>query len=152
MRGLLDKHFTAQLAPRLAADAPVRKVSGTVARAALDLLEPGEAACWLYGGVALEWPESSESPAAASELWLLGAGSRLVLFSAGNLPQVLWRGDKTTSAEQVRNMLLTSCRLVGGEWLAAGPQPLALRIPTGMMHTFASYFRPLLTLVGSRHG
>jgi hypothetical protein len=152
MRGLLDKHFTAQLAARLAADAPVRKVSGTVARAALDLLEPGEAACWLYGGVALEWPESAESPTAASELWLLGAGSRLVLFSAGNLPQVLWRGDKTTSAEQVRNMLLTSCRLVGGEWLAAGPQPLALRIPTGMMHTFASYFRPLLTLVGSRHG
>jgi hypothetical protein len=119
-----------------------------VARAALDLLEPGEVANFLYGGVALDWPDGGRPGAFPESLWLLGVGRRLLLFAAGKQPTVLWRGDPTVHAEQSRQLLLTSCRLTGGEWLMKDPQPLAVRIPTGLVSSYASYFRPLLSMCG----
>jgi hypothetical protein len=149
MVALLEKHYAAALAERLVPEAPARKFPSPVTRAALDLLEPGEQARFLYPGVLLEWPEG-EPPGRDDRagLWLLGAGQRLVVFSAGDEPKVLWRGEaKSVRAEQSRNLLMTSCRLTGGEWLAGGAAPSAIRIPTGLVSTYAGWFGPLLAMV-----
>lgn len=145
MQGLLDKQYLALLSERMAPDAPVRKVPGQVARAALDLLEPGEQARFLYGNIGLDRSHSSQA-SADTGLWLLGAGQRLVLFAPGPQPRVLWRGDPAVRAEQGRNLLVSHCRLQGGQWLAAG-QVEAIRIPAGLMHSYAAYFRPLLAML-----
>jgi hypothetical protein len=144
MHSLLEKQYSATFAERLASDAPARKFAGNVARAALDLLEPGESAHFLYGGATLDWPDGVKPTDNAGGLWLLGVGPRMVLFSAGEQPKVLWRGDASVHAEQSRNLLLTSCRLTGGSWLIEAPRPLAIRIPTGLVSTYAKFFRPLL--------
>ena len=145
MRTLLDKEYASLLADRLAADAPMRKVPGQVARAALDLLEPGEQARFIFGNVSLE---RAKAPAieGADGLWLLGAGQRLVLFAAGPQPKVLWRGTPKVKAEQGRNLLVSHCRLTGGHW-ASEAHVSPIRVPAGLMTSYASYFRPLLSML-----
>jgi len=150
MHSLLEKQYSATFAERLASDAPARKFAGNVARAALDLLEPGESAHFLYGGVTLDWPDGVKPTDNAGGLWLLGVGPRMVLFSAGEQPKVLWRGDASVHAEQSRNLLLTSCRLTGGSWLVDGSSPLAMRIPTPLVSSYAAYFRPLTAMIAKR--
>src|SRR4029453_9481966 len=59
MQPLLEKQYAGMFAQRLASDAPARKFPGVAARAALDLLEPGEQARFLYGGVMLDWPDGA---------------------------------------------------------------------------------------------
>ncbi|MEX2174669.1 MAG: hypothetical protein WD872_09930 [Pirellulaceae bacterium] len=147
MQSLLEKQYSSLLAQRFAPEAPVRKFAPPIARAALDLLEPGEQARFLYGGISLDWPEGVKPELPAGGLWLLGVGQRLILFSAGEQPQVVWRGDATARAEQARNLLATSCRVTGGEWLASRPAPLALRVPTSLMSTYNAYFRPLAAML-----
>ena len=111
------------------------------------MLEPGEQARFLYGGATLDWPDGVKPPDYSGGLWLIGVGQRLVLFTAGEQPKVLWRGDASVHAEQSRHLLLTSCRLTGGSWLAEAPSPLAIRIPTGLVSTYAKFFRPLLAVL-----
>jgi hypothetical protein len=147
MQALLEKHYAAALAERLAGDAPVRRFPSSVARAALDLLEPGESARFVYGGVSLDWPDGAAPIEVSQGLWLLGVGPRLVLFAAGEQPAVLWRGTTAVHAEQSRHLLMTSCRVTGGTWVGTQPAPLALRIPTGLVSTYAKYFRPLLAMI-----
>jgi len=147
MHALLEKQYAATFAERLASDAPSRKFPGSVARAALDLLEPGEQARFLYGGLTLDWPDGVKPADFSGGLWLLGVGLRLVLFTAGEQPKVLWRGDASVHAEQSRHLLLTSCRLTGGSWLIEGASPLAIRIPTGLVSSYAKFFRPLLAML-----
>jgi hypothetical protein len=145
MRALLDKQYSSLLAERLAADAPVRKFEGTVARAALDLLEPDEQARFLYGNASLE---DCPTPANGQEvgLWILGAGQRLVAFSVAPQPKVVWRGTLAVQAEQGRNLVVSHCRLKGGTCVADG-RTAGLRIPTALVSTYASYFRPLLAML-----
>jgi len=147
MQALLDKHYAAALAERLAGDAPTHKFPATVARAALDLLEPGESARFLYGGVSLDWADGTQPVEFPQGLWLLGAGLRLVLFTAGEQPAVVWRGTSSVHAEQSRHLLLTSCRMTGGAWIGGNSAPLALRIPTGLVSTYTKYFRPLFAML-----
>jgi hypothetical protein len=147
MQALLDKQYAAALDQRLAGDAPARRIAGSVARAALDLLEPGEPARFLYGGVTLDWPEGTKPPDYPAGLWLLGAGSRLVLFAAGEQPKVVWQADAAVHAEPCRNLLLSSCRLTGGQWLTGDVKPLALRIATPLVSSYATHFRPLLAML-----
>jgi len=149
MQAMLEKQYAANLAERMVGDAPSRKFSGPVARAALDLLEPGEQARFLYGGIALDWPDGVKPAEFPAGLWLLGVGQRLVLFTAGDQPKVVWRGNTSVHAEPTRHLLLTSCRLTGGTWLTDGQSPLAMRIPTGLVSTYTAFFRPLLAMVAS---
>jgi len=144
MQALLEKQYAGMFSQRLASDAPARKFPGVAARAALDLLEPGELARFLYGGVGLDWPDGAPPAEYSDGLWLLGVGQRLVLFAAGEQPKVVWKGDATVHAEQTRQLLLTGCRLTGGKWLVEGASPLALRIATPLVGSYANYFRPLL--------
>jgi hypothetical protein len=152
MQALIEKHYAARLAERLPADAPLKRFPPAAARAALDLLvDPAEPARFLYGPAKLEWPEGgrSDSPEEGG-LWLLGIGQRLILFAAGDQPRAIWRGTPAdVHAEQTRQLLVTSCRLTGGQWqLSGGALPLAIRLPTGLMSSYAAYFKPLLSLLG----
>jgi hypothetical protein len=46
-------------------------------------------------------------------------------------------------------MLVRSCRLTGGQWLLdLQPKPLAIRLPTSLVSSYAGYFKPLLAMVG----
>jgi hypothetical protein len=150
MQALVEKHYAAAIAERLAADAPIKRLPTEVARAALDLLAvDSEQARFLYGPAKLEWPEAASHAALnGAELWLLGVGSRLVLFAAGDQPRILWRANASeVHAEHCRQMLVSSCRLTGGQWLLEGEtQPLSIRLPTSLVSSYAGYFKPLLAL------
>jgi hypothetical protein len=152
MRQLLEKHFAEHLAERLAPTAPVRKFPTAVARAALDLLEYGEVAQCLYGGVSLDWPDGKPAPRYdKNSLWLLGVGRRMVLFSLAGAPKLLWRGEGDVTVELERGYLASSCRITGGKWLADGDaSPTTLRITGGMLATVASHFRPLVAIAGGK--
>jgi hypothetical protein len=152
MQSLLERAYASSIAERLAADAPARKFAGPVARAALDLLEPGEEARFLYGGVGLDWPEGARPVEFPAGLWLLGAGERLVLFTPGPQPKVIWRGDARAQVQTSRHLWSVNCRLTGGEWLADsrladGEAPPAIRLSAGFLNSSASYFRSLLTML-----
>jgi hypothetical protein len=151
MRRMLDKHFAEHLAERFAPDAPSVKTPTSVARAALDLLEFGEVARCLYGGISVSWPEGTRAPRySKGSLWLLGVGKRLVLFSVDGLPKLLWRGEGNTTAELERGYLASSCRITGGAWLAdADIPPPELRVSGGVLASVANQFRPLLAIAGS---
>jgi hypothetical protein len=149
MQSLLEREYASLLAERLAADAPARKFPGPVARAALDLLEPGEEARFLYGGVSLDWPEGARPVDFPGGLWLLGVGQRLVLFTPSPQPKVVWRGDSGAHAHTSRHLWSTNCRLTGGQWLSDGQAPPALRLSAGFLNSSASYFRPLLAMLPS---
>jgi hypothetical protein len=150
MQALLDKQLVAALDWRLPAEAPGRKSPPNVARAALDLLAGGDLARFVYGPVRLEWPGGAQRPEPAEGgLWLLGVGERLVLFSAGEQPQVLWSAAANgVHVESTRQMLLTGCRLTGGEWKLNGEaRPLAIRLSTPLIGSFATHFSPLMALI-----
>ena len=148
MRRLLDKHFAEHLAERMAEGAPSAKVPTKVARAVLDLLEYGEAARCLYGGVSLAWPAGLPPRRhSAGSLWLLGVGPRLVLFSVDGSPKLLWRGEGNISASLERSYLGTSCRISGGTWLAdADVSPPEVRVSGGLLAGATNHFRPLLAI------
>jgi hypothetical protein len=118
MRSLIKQRLKSYFSQRLAADAPQRRVPAAVARVALDLLDPDESARFIYGNIALEWPAGVHGPQYDKQtLWLLGAGSRLILVAVEDAPQLLWRGTGMVRAEISRGYLSSSCRLTGGAWL-----------------------------------
>jgi hypothetical protein len=151
MQTLVEQHYAAALFDRLPSDVTQRRVSAAAARAALDLLvDSTERAHFLYGPAKLEWPEGSRMlEVGHGSLWLLGVDRRLLLFSVGHQPRVVWRGSSSDVwAEPVRQLLTTSCRLTGGQWqLADGMLPLAMRLPAGLVASYGVYFRPLLSFL-----
>jgi hypothetical protein len=151
MQALVEKHYAAAMAERLAADAPIKRLPTEVARAALDLLSvDAQAARFVYGPAKLEWPEAaSHGELNGAELWLLGVGERLILFAAGERPRVVWRATAgEVHAEHTRQMLVSSCRLTGGQWLTdSEPQPLAIRLPTSLVSSYSGYFKPLFAML-----
>ena len=153
MQQLLERHFAEHLAERLSPTAPVRKFPTAVVRAALDLLEFGEVAQCLYGGISLQWPEGTRTPRYdQGSLWLLGVGKRLVLFSLSGGPKLLWRGEGDMTIEMERGYLASSCRITGGKWLADGDvPPPTLRVAGGMLATVANHFRPLVAIAGEKN-
>lgn len=142
---LLDQEYIAHILERLHPDAPTRKVTAPVARAALDLVLPGEYARFLYGGITLE-PGAKPLPAEweQASLWLLGAGDRLVLFTAAPQPQVVWKGELgKVELEQANRVLRNSATLRGGEWIARfEATPSLLRLSAPLLPS-PSYFKPL---------
>jgi hypothetical protein len=148
MRQSLERHFAEYLAEHMASDAPPAKVPTSVARAALDLLEHGETAQCLYGGISLSWPDGIRAPRYRKDsLWLIGVGRRLVLFSVDGPPKLLWHSEGDASIELDRGYLASSCRISGGKWLADGEvPPPTLRIGGGMLSAVANHFRPLAAI------
>jgi hypothetical protein len=146
---LLTKHRTAYFTDRLHPESPLRRAPADVMRAVLDLLTGDTSRFFLYHPVQLEWPEGKPPLELKSdELWLLGTGERLLLFTAGAQPQVLWRGDSQVQATAVQKKLWTTCQLTGGEWLVPEvPQPISLRLPLPLMTTYNNYLRPLMGML-----
>jgi hypothetical protein len=137
-------------------DAPQRRIPAAAYRAALDLLaDSAEPARFLFGPAKLEWPDTIR-PESIGEgsLWLLGVDRRVLLFSAGDQPRVIWRGSPgDVHAEPLRQLLATNCRLTGGQWQLTGDsRPLAIRLPAGLVASYGTYFRPLLVLLGQAAG
>jgi len=151
MQSLVEKHYATALFERLPADAPQRRVPAAAARAALDLLVDSPAR-FLYGPVRLEWAEENRPDSITEQsLWLLGVDRRMLLFSAGDQPRVLWIGTSSdVHAQPVRQLLATACRLSGGQWqVPMASRPLAIRLSAGLVASYTSYFEPLLLTLGT---
>ncbi|WP_425618427.1 hypothetical protein NA78x_002132 [Anatilimnocola sp. NA78] len=152
LEALLTKHRQAYFAERLHPEAPLKKVPARVMRAVLDLLTGDSSRFYVFHPVSLDWPEGDPPlNTKAADLWLLGTGERLLLFSAAAQPQVLWRGDHLVQIEAVQKLMTSSGKLIGGEWLLPDvPAPTAIRLPVPLMNTYNSYFRPLLGMLRTR--
>jgi hypothetical protein len=153
MHALVEKHYALALERRLPLEAPGRKSPREAIRAALDLLEGGEPARFLYGPAKLDWPDGSRAALPTDgPLWLLGVGQRLLLFAAGNQPRVLWRGQVgNVHAENTRHLLAAGCRLTGGEWLGDPEwRPLAIRLRAPLVGSYHLHFGPLLAMIEGR--
>lgn len=145
LEAVLTKQRTAYFTDRLHPESPLRRAPTHVMRAVLDLLLGEPARFFLYNPVALEWPgDKPPLEIKTGELWLLGTADRLLLFTAGAKPQLLWRGDGQVQVESVQKYLQTTCRLTGGEWLVADvPAPAAIRLPLPLMTTYNNYVKPI---------
>jgi hypothetical protein len=151
MQSIVEKHYASALFERLPADAPQRRVPAAVARAALDLLVDSQAR-FLYGPARLEWPEESRPDSINEQsLWLLGVDRRMLLFSTGDQPRVLWIGTANdVEAQPVRQLLATGCRLIGGQWqVSLVSRPIGIRLSAGLVASYLAYFDPLLTILGT---
>jgi hypothetical protein len=149
LEGLLTKHRQAYFTDRLHPESPTRRAPQPVMRAVLDLLTGDTSRFFLYNPVQLEWPEGKPPLEIKNgELWLLGTADRLLLFTAGAHPQVLWRGDSQVQTSAVQKNLWTACQLTGGEWLLTDvPNPSAIRLPLPLMTTYNNYMKPLLGML-----
>lgn len=146
---LISKHRQAYFADRLHPEASLRRAPPRVMRAVLDLLTGDPSRFFLFHPVALDWSEG-QTPLGlkAADLWLIGTGDRLMLFSAAAQPQVIWRGDQRVQLEAVQKFMGSSARLIGGEWLLNDvPAPTAIRLPIPLMSTYNSYLRPLVGML-----
>ncbi len=146
---LLEREYATHLADRISTESPTRKAPLPVARAILDLLEPGEQARFLYTGITLEWPAGATASATRGDLWLLGVGPRLTLFAVENEePRLLWQGNGNAQFSQEKSLLSSTARLRGGTWLpeSQGPQP-TLRISGPLVKSIGNYFAPLQKMV-----
>lgn len=148
-QAIIDGAYAAALTERVAQDVVTRNVPAAVARAVLDVLETGEQATFLYGGIRFEWPEGVESPKfERTQAWLVGTQRHATLIEASESPRVLWRGDSKLTLQSDKGLLSSECRLSGGEWLALEQEPVPVIVISGpMMSSFANYFRPLQALV-----
>lgn len=146
MRQMLDKQYVAWLADQLPVDAPERRFAPAVARAVLDVVGPHEQLRFVYGNVSFDWPEGAAGPNYSRQnTWLVGVADRLIVFTVGERPLLLWRADGDAVAERVRGYLSGDVRLRGGKWLGdvRNEQP-AVRVGGPMMGRHDAYFRPLL--------
>jgi len=155
MQALIEKNYAAALAARLPAESAPRRLPAAAARAALDLMsDEGESARFLFGPARLDWADGSHGELQRdAQLWLLGIGERALVFAA-EPPRVIWQGvPATVHCEQQRQLLANSCRLTGGQWKLTGPsQPLAIRLPVGLMSNYSAHFRPLFVWLGQPLG
>lgn len=149
LEALLTKHRQAYFTDRLHPESPTRRAPPPVMRAVLDLLTGDTSRFFLYHPVQLEWPDAKPPLEIKNgELWLLGTADRLILFTAGAHPQVLWRGDSQVQTSAVQKNLWTACQLSGGEWLLTDvPRPSAIRLPLPLMTTYNNYLKPLLGML-----
>jgi hypothetical protein len=87
-------------------------------------------------------------------LWLLGIENRLLLFSTGAQPRILWRGQPdNVHVEATRQLLVASCRLTGGQWqLPSAVKPDSIRLTASLVAGYTAYFAPLLSLLSRASG
>jgi hypothetical protein len=149
---LLEKEYATHLTERISPESPTRKAPLEVTRAILDLLEPGELARFLYTGITLEWPAGANGTSQRGDLWLLGAGQRLILFGLeDDQPLLVWRGEGKIELNQEKGILSSTAYLRGGLWLqeSSGIFPV-IRITGPMVKSIGNYFGPLQAFVEER--
>jgi hypothetical protein len=139
---------------RLPATAPMRKLPVDVARSILDLQAQNEPAQFVYDRVSVEGaPAEKIAPWGLKEIWLAGIGDRLLAFTPGSSPRLVWRATKC-SGERIKGIVASDLRLVGGDYLhpdlaaaVAAGQTLTLRVSGAMMMRYEQYFSGLLERV-----
>jgi hypothetical protein len=150
---LLEKEYALHLAERISPESPTRKAPLAATRAILDLLEPGEQARFLYSGITLEWPTGTSGYGKpGGDLWLLGAGNRLILFALDDeQPLLIWRGEGRLEFSEEKGILSSTARLRGGLWLqeSTGIFPV-IRITGPMVKSIGDYFGPLQLFLEAR--
>lgn len=148
---LLDREYVAYFQEFLDLSAPVRKIPGPAAAAALDLLQAGERARFIYGNVQLD---AGRNPSAGEwdrvPLWLIGINERLVLFTAERQPRCLWTAERgSVELSQAGSFLNRAVVLKGGAWqLDADVSPAGIRLAAPLIPQ-PSYFKPLADWVGT---
>ena len=132
-----------------------RNLSPAATRAALDLLaDESDPARFLFGPARLDWADGVRGELREDgNYWLIGVGQRALLFTADK-PGVVWQGSPASvHIEQQRQLLATCCRVTGGDWRLPGRvQPLAIRLPVGLMANYSAHFRPLFAWLGQPLG
>ncbi len=139
---------------RLPATAPMRKLPVEVARSILDLQAGGEPARFVYDRVVVEGISAEKVVQwGLKEIWLAGIGERLIAFTPGSSPRLVWRATKC-SGERIKGMVASELRLKGGEYLhpdlvevVAGGQAISLRVSGAMMMRYEQYYGGLLERV-----
>ena len=180
MRKILESQYQRQLGEYLSGEMKHMRPAADVARAVLDLLEDGELVRLLYGGVYVENTventvagdqDDAEKPGDDAEkpgddgekpgeenavheqrgIWLLGTRDRLIAFSLEDAPRLIWRGDRSVTAERARGYVNHECRLRGGAWLDDRfLESSALRVPGRLHRRYQAFFAPLLDFCGER--
>lgn len=139
---------------RLPPTAPIRKLPLEVARSVLDLQAQGETVHFVYDRIAVEGAPAEKIAAwGLKDVWLAGVGDRLVAFTPGATPRLIWRAT-TCAGERIKGMMASELRLAGGEFLhpdltdgVRAGATYSLRVAGAMMSRFEQYFGPLLSRV-----
>lgn len=137
---------------RLPESAPIRKLPVNVARSMLDLQSAGENARFIYDRVLVEGIASEKTALwGLKEIWLAGIGDRLVAFTPGASPRLVWRATHC-EGERIKGLVASDLRLLGGEFMhpdlaesVANGQKLTLRISGAMMMRYEQYFGAILS-------
>lgn len=146
LRTRLQHEFVEYLAERLPAEAPDRHLPAEVAKAVLELLAIDDQPRFVYGGITFPQAALAEVPGGRKgQTWLLGVGSRLLVFSLAESPQLIWEGAATVQAQRLKGYLLSDCELTGGRWLVAeSSAPPLVRVAGAAFSRYEAYFAPLL--------
>jgi len=141
----LDKAFNAVWAEHVPADAR-RKLPQAVVSAALCLRQNEEPLRFLFSNVRCQFEEQAPPGAPVGDTaWLLGAGDRLVLFTASPTPRAIWKAGGNVNTRKVRGYITNACEMTGGEWIAAPDTgPPTLVIAGSSITSFEKFFKPLL--------
>jgi hypothetical protein len=150
LRTLLDRIRAEVFQSRFVASVKPPKVSPTIARAALWVLEPQEQVQFLYEGVTRRSGLSASSTKSDSpELLLLGTDQRLLAVEPGESPRAVWLADATMRIASDDGRLVAGATITGGTWLdtpANSPLPKTLQVRGQPLWRFEIYFYPLLAL------
>ncbi len=115
---LLDKRYVAELARLLPEAAPRQRFPAAVARAVLDLVQDDEALHFVYGDVQVADGEGEHVTGTRREnTWLVAVAERLVVFTMGESPELIWEGDSHVHCDSIKGRIRSECRLTGGRWL-----------------------------------
>lgn len=156
IRKQLDEEYCEFVSELLPEDAPTRKVSASIARAALAEVVPVEELQFAYPGVQLK-PDDDASAVSGllsskAKHWLLGTKTQLLLIDESTSRAVASSPIESLSAGKGDGMVISDCDLSGSAWTLPGsdtPTTLSLSIPGGVMTRFDTWFRPLLDAVRS---
>lgn len=142
----LDAEYVNELVQLLPEDAPNRRFAPDVARAVLDLAQEGEQLRFVYGDVQPVDLEQNESlDVERGKTWLVGVGERLVAFTMGAMPELVWEGDAQIQLDYIKGRIRSDCRLTGGRWLHATTDAEPTLLLRGVvLGKSRRHFRPLI--------
>ncbi len=145
VKRLLDGRYVGQLASLLPKDTPNLRLPPEVARAALDLVQDSEPLRFVYGDVQpVEVEQSELAGIDRTGTWLVGVGDRLVTFTLGDTPVLLWEGDRRVSVELIKGRVRGGCHISGGRWLNDEiPSTPVLFLKSPFLTSMRRYFAPL---------
>jgi hypothetical protein len=142
---MLDKRYVGELARLLPEDAPRQRFPAAVARAVLDLVQDEQSLLFVYGDVQVADGEGEHITGARREdTWLVAVADRLVVFTMGDSPELIWEGDRHVHCDYIKGRLRSEYRLTGGRWLGAERDfTPTLFIQGPVLASSRRYFAPL---------